>query len=83
MSPHQKLIATLCQLGVEELEVLTLIAERLLAGQRAYGQLRLATDQRDFAREALEEILDTQVYSACALIRDKHRADNLRDRETG
>ena len=87
MSPHQKLMATASQLGREELEVLALIAERLLMGQRQYGLLRLAVDARDFHREALEESCDGMVYSACALLRDRIHEQNRRERheqrETG
>lgn len=83
MTPHQKLMATVCQLGGEEVEVLTLIAERLLVGQRQYGLMRLQVDSRNFHKEAIEECCDGLVYGACALLRDQQRAENLRERETG
>jgi hypothetical protein len=78
LTPQQRLMATASQLGSQELEVLAVIAERLLMGQRCYGLLRLATDNRDFHKEAMEEAADGLVYSACALVRDR-----MLQRETG
>lgn len=69
MTPLERLIATATELGREELEVLTLIADRLLTGQQEYGLLRLERDSRDFRREALEECADGMVYLACAALR--------------
>lgn len=66
-------MATASQLGEDELEVLTLVAERLLHGQRHYGLFRLATDQRDFHQEALEECADGLVYAAAGIIRARLR----------
>lgn len=63
--------------------MLVLLAERLLLGQRTYGLLRLATDQRDFQREATEELLDGAIYGVCSLLRDQIHEANRRDRETG
>jgi len=79
MNAHQRLATAVSQLCADELEVLTLIAERLLLGQRCYGLLRLATDQRDFAREAMEEVADAAIYGACAIIRERQRAANVRE----
>ncbi|MBX3222387.1 MAG: hypothetical protein KF795_17845 [Labilithrix sp.] len=56
-------------LGPDELRVVRFIAERLLAGQEAYGPLRLATDARDWRRERDEELADAVVYSACESLR--------------
>jgi hypothetical protein len=55
-------------LGYDELAVLILVAERLRGGRRIYGELRLATDRRDFQREALEEAADMAVYAAAGVI---------------
>ena len=49
--------------------MLVLVAERLAMGRRRYGAFNLATDRRDFRREALEEAADAAVYMACALVR--------------
>ena len=83
MSPHQRLATAFSQLGAEEREVLVLVAERLLMGQRQYGLLRLAVDGRNFAREAAEEAADGAIYAACALLRDELHQANRRERETG
>lgn len=56
------------QLGDDERRVLTLIAERLLMGQSQYGVLDMATDPRDWRKEALEECADGLVYAAVALM---------------
>lgn len=45
------------------------IAERLVVGRRQYGELRLATDRRDWVHEAADEAADLSVYLAAALIR--------------
>jgi hypothetical protein len=66
--------AVVDRLGVDEIRVLTSIAERLLFGQKAYGRLELATDTREFRRrEAREEIEDFLVYLACAWLRALER----------
>lgn len=68
-----RLSAIAAQLAGDELAVLTLIAERLLCGRERYGELRVATDRRDFAREALEEAADGLVYAAATLVREAGR----------
>lgn len=70
------------RLGTDEIAVLALVAQRLLLGRERYGALRLATDRRDFAREALEEAADGLAYAAAGLLRKKSRADQAaRDKE--
>jgi len=59
-----RLLAATERPGPDELALLALIADRLLLGRRCYGELRLATDRRDFHREALEEAADLAVYAA-------------------
>jgi hypothetical protein len=68
---HARLITLAERLRPDEVAVLELIAERLLQGRRRYGDLHLATDRRDFGREALEEAADLAVYAAAALLRTK------------
>jgi hypothetical protein len=59
-----------CELGRDELRVLTRIAERLRAGQLAYGPLLLANDERSFrSKEAREELEDALVYLACSWLK--------------
>jgi hypothetical protein len=54
----------------DEVRVLVRIAERLRAGARVYGPLRLAHDERMFrTKEAREEIEDALVYLACAWLK--------------
>lgn len=59
-----------CQLGHDEVRVLTRIANRLKGGMAAYGPLRLETDTRQFrTKEAREELEDALVYLACAWLK--------------
>ena len=59
--------ASILALGIDEVRVLQSLADRLQAGQRQYGLLRLESDRRDFrGKEAREEIEDSLVYFACA-----------------
>ena len=53
VTPRDRILAALATLGSDEAEVLALVSERLAMGRRQYGELRPATDPRDFAREAL------------------------------
>ena len=69
MTARDRILAALDELGTDEGEVLALVAERLVMGRRAYGELHAATDARDFGREALEEAADGLVYVAAALVR--------------
>lgn len=69
MTPRDRVLAVLDTLDPDEADVLVLVAERLAVGRQQYGELRPATDPRDFARECLEEAADGLVYVAAALVR--------------
>jgi hypothetical protein len=74
ITPEDAARATLhgvvCNLGRDEVRVLTRIAERLRAGRRAYGPLSLADDARSFrSKEAREELEDALVYLACSWLK--------------
>ncbi len=74
LTPDQAARATLtglaCELGHDEVLVLTRIAERLRGGRDAYGRLDLTTDARKFrSKEAREELEDALVYLACAWLK--------------
>jgi hypothetical protein len=66
---RDRILGALSQLGEDEAEVLALAAERLAIGRRAYAELHLDADKRDFRLEALEECADGLVYVAAALAR--------------
>lgn len=53
------------------IKILDLIEERLLVGERKYGNENVINDGRDFTQEALEEALDCAVYLAARLIEIK------------
>ena len=55
------------------IEILDLIEERLLIGERKYGNENVINDGRDFIQEALEEALDCAVYLAAKLIEIKKK----------
>ena len=55
------------------IEILDLIEERLLVGERKYGNENVIDDGRDFIQEALEEALDCAVYLAARLIEIKKK----------
>ena len=55
------------------IEILDLIEERLLVGERKYGNENVINDGRDFIQEALEEALDCAVYLAARLIEIKKK----------
>jgi hypothetical protein len=64
------LTGVVCDLGTDEVRVLTRIAERLRAGRRMYGPLGLERDVRSFRnKEAREELEDALVYLACAWLK--------------
>jgi hypothetical protein len=53
----------------DAVRVLEAIRDRLRAGRRQYGDLDIATDVRDWSREAAEEAQDLAVYLAIRLLR--------------
>jgi len=55
------------------IEILDLIEQRLLIGERKYGNENVVNDGRDFIQEALEEALDCSVYLAAKLIEIKNK----------
>ena len=55
------------------MEILDLIEERLIIGERKYGNENVINDGRDFVQEALEEALDCAVYLAAKLIEIKNK----------
>ena len=55
------------------IKILDLIEERLLIGERKYGNENVINDGRDFIQEALEEALDCAVYLAARLIEIKNK----------
>ena len=57
------------------IKILDLIEERLLIGERKYGNENVIDDGRDFVQEALEEALDCAVYLAAKLIEIKKRKE--------
>ena len=56
-----------------KIKILDLIEERLIIGERKYGNENVINDGRDFVQEALEEALDCAVYLAAKLIEIKNK----------
>jgi len=57
-------------------QIKELINQRLAKGQKTYGHGVQLEDTRDFTQEALEEVLDTAVYTAAKLLQLKHGKEN-------
>ena len=49
-------------------KILQLIEQRLLIGEKKYGNENVINDGRDFLKESLEEALDCCVYLAARLL---------------
>lgn len=77
MSDVQALEALLDGLNEDEravvLDVAIGLAERMLTGRKRYAPLALATDPRDWVKEAREEMLDGAAYLACAMVQRGRR----------
>lgn len=58
-------------------KILSLVEERLLVGERKYGNENVISDGRDFTQEALEESLDLAVYVAAKLIEIKQKENKM------
>lgn len=69
MSSRLRLSTLIGQLADDEVAVLCQIAERLAMGRTLYGKLDIATDKRDWQKEAREEVFDLAVYLAIALVK--------------
>ena len=62
MTDDERIIATLTQLLPPDMA--EMCSRRIRQGAKTYGPLDLATDSRDFAREAREELADAAYYLA-------------------
>jgi hypothetical protein len=49
-------------------KILKLIEQRLLIGEKKYGNENVINDGRNFLKESLEEALDCSVYLAARLL---------------
>ena len=49
-------------------KILQLIEQRLLVGEKKYGNENVINDGRNFLKESLEEALDCSVYLSARLI---------------
>ena len=59
-------------------KILKLIEQRLLIGEKKYGNENVTNDGRDFIKESLEEALDCAVYLAARLLEldEKEKKEN-------
>jgi hypothetical protein len=74
----RSLAARLLALEVDELRVIDVIVARISGGGRdQYGALVVATDARDFRKEAADEFADALWYMAAEVVR---RADERAER---
>ena len=56
-------------------KILDLIQKRLEIGEKRYGKQNIASDERDFVKESLEEALDCSVYLAGRIIEIMEKRD--------
>lgn len=73
MGPHARLFAAVAGLEPDAVTVVAFVAERLLKGRKAYGDLSLKEDRRDFRKELSEEFADAVVYASCDILREALR----------
>lgn len=59
---RKELDTLLEKLGPDEVMILVRVARRLEFGRIRYGDMKLASDKRNFMKEAMEELLDWLVY---------------------
>lgn len=64
--------------SLDELRVVRWLAERMRSGRERYAALHLATDPRDWMREAGEEAIDGLAYLAMASCKAEAERDALR-----
>ena len=57
-------------------KILKLIEQRLLIGEKKYGNENVTNDGRDFLKESLEEALDCAVYLAARLLELDDKKEN-------
>ncbi len=69
MNKRNVLSSLLLQLEDDAVAVLLAQAQRMVAGRKAYGDLDIAKDGRDWTEEALQEYLDGSNYLAIELIK--------------
>lgn len=67
----KRLMQIILTIGESELDVLLLVAEGAQRGQEVYGPLadKLQSGERDFVREALEEMRDGLFYLSAEMVR--------------
>ncbi len=63
----------LSALGDDEKQILRLVHDRAVKGAKVYGNLSLDNDKRDFAEEALAEVVDAQFYAGALYLKQKRK----------
>jgi hypothetical protein len=68
----ERIQAALVQLEPQALEVVAMIAERLVVGRKRYGDLDVR-DGRNWSEELQAELMDGSVYACCWLLANTRR----------
>jgi hypothetical protein len=68
-----RLAVAVSKLEPDAVEVLAVIAERLVMGREKYGDLTVNQDDRNWWREFGEEMADGAVYAACKLLAESRK----------
>ncbi len=69
MNKRNVLSSLLLQLEDDAVEVLLAQAQRMVAGRKAYGDLNIEKDRRDWLEQAIEEHWDSMNYLTIELIK--------------
>ncbi len=66
---RNELISAVQMLEPDAVEVLHQQAQRMIAGRKAYGDLNITRDRREWTEQAVEELLDGMNYLTIELVK--------------
>lgn len=75
----ERLHKSCSELEPQAIEVLAYIAERLVLGRKAYGDMNLETDERNMMKEVAAEAGDLVVYQVMHLLQKAMKEAKLID----
>lgn len=68
MNTREQIVEIINDLEADELDVVYMLAKKMLLGKKKYGQWIASKDSRNYTKEASEELLDACNYLAMQLI---------------
>jgi hypothetical protein len=73
----EEIVSMLAKFEPDEKEIVATIVQRIDRGRREYGPWEIDKDHdRDYRREAFEELVDTAIYSSAELVRMDHESNS-------